>query len=215
MPSSSARELPRGVRSRGEVPFVIDNAAATDISGKNCNHYTFLLNTPVAVQAEMFAPFLLDKGKKWYFITAAYAFGQDIAKSFKELLAKAGGTVVGDDSVPLAILRVACRGRGRRSRLCRIYRRDLESLRSAHACIRRRQPPRCRGRDGRIPDRLIDPAGGAARLRLFSFSFPPSFVAGGARPRGDLSYNALSDSGVAYRLIQDCAPRSRRATLCA
>jgi hypothetical protein len=62
----------------------------------------------------------------------------------------------------------------------------------------------------------FDPAGGAARLRLFSFSFPPSFIAGGARPRGDLlPYNALSDSRAAYRLIQDCAPRSRRATLCA
>ena len=43
------------------------------------------------------------------------------------------------------------------------------------------------GRDGRIPDRLTDRAGGAARLCLFSFSFPPSFIAGGARPRGDLS----------------------------
>ncbi len=67
------------------------------------------------------------------------------------------------------------------------YQRDLESLRSAHACIRRRQPPRRRGRDGRIPDRLTDRAGGAARLCLVSFSFPPSFIAGGARPRGDLS----------------------------
>jgi len=29
------------------------------------------------------------------------------------------------------------------------------------------------------------------------------------------SYNAISDSGVAHRLTQDCVPRSRRATLCA
>ena len=39
---------------------------------------------------------------------------------------------------------------------------------------------------GRIPDRLIDPAGGAARLRLFSFSFLTIVIAEGARPRGDL-----------------------------
>ena len=126
---------------------------------------------------------------------------------------RAGSTLRGRNGA--AILRVACRGRGRRSRLCRSHRRDLEGLRSARACIRQHQPPRRRGRDGRIPDRLIDPAGGAARLRLFSFSFPPSFIVGGAGRRGDLPYNALSDSGVAYRLIQDCAPRSRRATLCA
>jgi branched-chain amino acid transport system substrate-binding protein len=84
-----------------KIPFVCNNAAATDMSGKNCNHYTFRLNTPVAVQAAMFAPYIMGYGKKWYFLTANYAFGQDIARSFKEILAKAGGTVVGDDVVPL------------------------------------------------------------------------------------------------------------------
>jgi len=84
-----------------KIPFVCNNAAATAITGANCNRYTFRLNTPVAVQATMFAPYIMGYGKKWYFLTAAFAFGQDIAKSFKELLAKAGGTVVGDDSVPL------------------------------------------------------------------------------------------------------------------
>lgn len=84
-----------------KIPFVCNNAAATAMNGANCNRYTFRLNTPVSTQAEMFAPFIMGYGKKWYFLTAAYAFGQDIAKSFKEILAKAGGTIVGDDSVPL------------------------------------------------------------------------------------------------------------------
>jgi branched-chain amino acid transport system substrate-binding protein len=83
------------------IPFIIGNGAATAITGTKCNRYTFRLATPVAVQAAMFAPYIMGYGKKWYFLTAAYAFGQDIAKSFKELLATAGGTVVGDDSVPL------------------------------------------------------------------------------------------------------------------
>src|SRR6185312_7318272 len=51
--------------------------AATDIMGKNCNRYTFRLNTPVAVQSRMLAPYALSYGKKWYHITASYAFGQD------------------------------------------------------------------------------------------------------------------------------------------
>src|SRR5271165_1609804 len=84
-----------------KVPLLIENAAATDITGKNCNRYTFRLNTPVAVQARMFAPFALGYGKKWYFLTASYAFGQDIKNSFHDLLAKAGGTAVGGDEVPL------------------------------------------------------------------------------------------------------------------
>ncbi len=84
-----------------KIPYVCNNAAATEMTGKNCNRYTFRLNTPVNVQAAMFAPFLMGYGKKWYFLTASYAFGQDIAKSFKALLKAAGGTIVGDDTVPL------------------------------------------------------------------------------------------------------------------
>ena len=84
-----------------KIPYVCNNAAATEMTGKNCNRYTFRLNTPVSVQADMFAPFLMGYGKKWYFLTASYAFGQDIAKSFKKLLKEAGGTIVGDDTVPL------------------------------------------------------------------------------------------------------------------
>ncbi|HSS85458.1 MAG TPA: ABC transporter substrate-binding protein, partial [Reyranella sp.] len=84
-----------------KIPFVCDNAAATDITGKNCNRYTFRLNTPVAVQSRMLAPYALKYGKKWYHITASYAFGQDILKSSRELLKAAGGTEVGVDEVPL------------------------------------------------------------------------------------------------------------------
>ncbi len=84
-----------------KIPFICDNAAATEITGKNCNRYTFRLNTPVAVQSRMLAPFALTYGKKWYHITASYAFGQDILKSSRELLKAAGGTEVGSDEVPL------------------------------------------------------------------------------------------------------------------
>lgn len=84
-----------------KVPFVCDNAAATEISGKNCNRYTFRLNTPVAVQSRMLAPYALKYGKRWYHITASYAFGQDILRSSRELLKAAGGTEVGSDEVPL------------------------------------------------------------------------------------------------------------------
>ncbi len=84
-----------------QVPFVCDNAAATDISGRNCNRYTFRLNTPVAVQCRMLAPFALTLGKNWYFITASDAFGQEILKSGRELLKAAGGREAGADEVPL------------------------------------------------------------------------------------------------------------------
>jgi branched-chain amino acid transport system substrate-binding protein len=87
--------------ARLQIPFVCDNAAATDITGRNCNRYTFRLNTPVIVQQRMLAPYALKYGKRWYHITASYAFGQDILRSSRELLKAAGGTEVGLDEVPL------------------------------------------------------------------------------------------------------------------
>src|ERR1700759_1230269 len=84
-----------------KIPFVCDNAAATEITGKNCNRYTFRLNTPVVVQQRMLAPYALSYGKRWYHITASFAFGQDILRSSRALLAAAGGTEVGVDEVPL------------------------------------------------------------------------------------------------------------------
>jgi branched-chain amino acid transport system substrate-binding protein len=84
-----------------KIPLVIDNAAATEISGKNCNRYTFRLNTPVLVQSRMLAPYALKNGKRWYFITASFAFGQDILRTNRALLKEAGGTEAGIDEVPL------------------------------------------------------------------------------------------------------------------
>ncbi len=84
-----------------KIPLVINNAAATEITGKNCNRYTFRLNTPVLVQSAMLAPYALNHGKKWYFLTASFAFGQDILRSSRALLKAAGGTEAGADEVPL------------------------------------------------------------------------------------------------------------------
>jgi branched-chain amino acid transport system substrate-binding protein len=86
---------------RAKIPYVANNAAATEITGKDCNRYTFRVNPPVAVQARAMAPYLEKIGKRWYFITASYAFGQDIANSFKQILHEIGGTDAGSDSVPV------------------------------------------------------------------------------------------------------------------
>ena len=112
------------------------------------------------------------------------------------------------------LARVACRGRGRRSRLCRSHRRDLEGLRSTRAGIRQHQPPRRRRRNAFQTAQSI-PQAGPRGSACFRVSFLTICILGGDGRRGDLPYNATSDSGVAYRLIQDCVPRSRRATLCA
>ena len=89
------------VAKRSRMPLIIANAAARELTGKSCNRYAFSSQTPVPVTCRAMAPYLLQRGKKWYFLTANYAFGQDIANSFRELLKAAGGTEVGSDQTPL------------------------------------------------------------------------------------------------------------------
>ncbi len=87
------------VAKRAKIPYVAANGAAADLTGAACNRYTFMTQAPVDPQARALAPYLLGYGKKWYFLTGAVAFGQDIKKAFSDFLARAGGTVAGADDV--------------------------------------------------------------------------------------------------------------------
>jgi branched-chain amino acid transport system substrate-binding protein len=89
------------VAKKAKIPYVAANAAALDLTGKLCNRYTFRLQPPVDVHTRILAPYCLDIGKKWYLITGAFAFGQDIKSSFSDYIVKNGGSVVGADEVPI------------------------------------------------------------------------------------------------------------------
>lgn len=89
------------VAKRAKIPYIANNAAATEITGKECNRYTFRIQPPVSVQANALAPYLGKLGKRWHFLTANYAFGQDIEGAFGSWLKQQGGTVAGQDRAPL------------------------------------------------------------------------------------------------------------------
>ncbi|ATR19498.1 ABC transporter substrate-binding protein (plasmid) [Roseomonas sp. FDAARGOS_362] len=89
------------VAKRAKVPYITPNAAAREITGKDCNRYTFRVLTTTPVASRAMAPHLTAIGKKWYFLTASYAFGQDIYASMKGLLDEAGGRELGHDNTPL------------------------------------------------------------------------------------------------------------------
>ncbi|MEZ2410237.1 branched-chain amino acid transport system substrate-binding protein [Bosea sp. OAE752] len=89
------------VAKKAKIPYVAANAAALDLTGKLCNKYTFRLQPPVDVHTKVLAPYCMGLGKRWYTLTAAYAFGQDIKASFTDFNAKNGGTIVGADEVPV------------------------------------------------------------------------------------------------------------------
>ena len=89
------------VAKKSKVPYIAANAAAGSITGASCNKYTFRLQPPVAVHTNVLAPYCKTIGKKWYLLTAAYAFGQDIKKNFTDYIQANGGEVVGADEVPV------------------------------------------------------------------------------------------------------------------
>lgn len=89
------------VAKKAKVPYVAANAATGELTGKSCNKYTFRLQPPVEVHARVLAPYCAEIGKKWYLLTASYAFGQDIKRAFTDYITKNSGTVVGADEVPV------------------------------------------------------------------------------------------------------------------
>ncbi|MGX1789647.1 ABC transporter substrate-binding protein [Bosea sp. NPDC055332] len=89
------------VAKKAKIPYIAANAATGELTGKSCNKYTFRLQPPVEVHARALAPYCRDIGKKWYLLTASYAFGQDIKRSFEEYGKANGITVVGADEVPV------------------------------------------------------------------------------------------------------------------
>lgn len=91
--SAAARRL--------SIPYITPNAAAREITGKLCNRFTFRVLTTTPVASRAMGPYLATLGKNWYFISASYAFGQDVYKSMRTQLDDAGGKEVGSDQTPL------------------------------------------------------------------------------------------------------------------
>lgn len=89
------------VAKRVRVPFITPNAAASEITGKECNPYTFRVLTTTPVASRAVGPYLATLGKKWYFLCASYAYGQGVYTEMKKQLVAAGGTEVGADMTPL------------------------------------------------------------------------------------------------------------------
>jgi branched-chain amino acid transport system substrate-binding protein len=69
----------------------------TNITGPLAHHVTFRQTCSNAMLANAVGPALLKFGRKWYFITADYAFGNDAQARLQKILLAHGGTVVAND----------------------------------------------------------------------------------------------------------------------
>jgi len=99
--SSASALAMMGVASRVKVPLILPGAAASEITGKSCNRYTFRTQATVPVQVAAVMPYLSQIGKNIYFLTPSYAFGQDILRAARSRLKENGMTEVGSDEVPV------------------------------------------------------------------------------------------------------------------
>ena len=102
---SSATALAIGqIANRTKTVFINTGANSDALRGPNCNQYMFHIEAANSMYVEGVGNYLLRenmvRGKKWYTLTADYAFGHDLAKVAKRFLDKNGGQLAGDDLVP-------------------------------------------------------------------------------------------------------------------
>ena len=100
--SNSATALAMSaVAARTRVPLVIPGASAKEITGSSCNRYTFRTIPTTQVLVAALEPTLSGLGKRWFFLCASYAWGQDIYNTVSQRRQALGATEVGYDQVGL------------------------------------------------------------------------------------------------------------------
>ena len=85
-----------------KVVNIISVCLDTTLTTTKCNRYSFRPYDYAPAQAVAFAPYLVGKmGKKWYIAYADYAWGQSTRDAYVQEIKKAGGEVVGTTGIPL------------------------------------------------------------------------------------------------------------------
>ena len=92
------------VAARNQKIFINTGGNSDELRGKNCNKFMFHVECANSMYVHTCGRALLQqglvKGKKWYFLTADYAFGHDLTRVARTFLAANGGQESGEDKVP-------------------------------------------------------------------------------------------------------------------
>jgi branched-chain amino acid transport system substrate-binding protein len=102
---SSASGLAIGqVAKRTKTVFINTGCNSDALRGSDCNQYMFHIEGANSMYVQAVGTYLLRenlvKGKKWYSLTADYAFGHDLLKVAKMFMEKNGGQFAADELVP-------------------------------------------------------------------------------------------------------------------
>ncbi|MGL4290831.1 MAG: ABC transporter substrate-binding protein [Phreatobacter sp.] len=102
---SSASALAIGqVVQREKVLFINTGANSDALRGSDCQRFMFHIEAQNSMYVKAVGRSLvrdgLVKGKKWYSLTADYAFGHDLLRVAKRYMGENGGNHAGDDLIP-------------------------------------------------------------------------------------------------------------------
>lgn len=101
VPTSSAALAVAGQAEAKKKLYFNVGAATTELTGKQCNKYTFHYAYDTWMLANGTGRTVTQQGgKSWYIVYPDYAFGQDMQKSFTNAIKQAGGSVVAADPTP-------------------------------------------------------------------------------------------------------------------
>ena len=92
------------VAQRNKVLYINTGGNSDALRGSDCKRYMFHVESQNSMYVKTAGrSFLRDglvKGKRWYSLTADYAFGHDLLKVAKRFMEGSGGNFAGDDLVP-------------------------------------------------------------------------------------------------------------------
>lgn len=101
--SASALSIAQ-VATRANKLFVNTGANSDTLRGKDCKPHMFHVEVQNAIVVNTEGAYFLQndlvKGKKWFILSADYAFGHDLRHGALAFLERHGGTAVGDELIP-------------------------------------------------------------------------------------------------------------------
>ena len=101
VPTSSCALAVAGVAKEKRKLHLNVSAATTELTGAQCNKYTFHWAYDTWMLANGTAAYVTKNiGKKWYILYPNYAFGQDMDRSFQDAIKKNGGEISASDPTP-------------------------------------------------------------------------------------------------------------------
>jgi len=102
---SSASALAIGqVANRTKTVFINTGANSDALRGASCNPFMFHIEAANSMMVTAVGTYLKNEnmiqGKKWYSLTADYAFGHDLFRVAKKFVTENGGEFIGEELVP-------------------------------------------------------------------------------------------------------------------